>query len=218
MAAAGVVFDAEVLSCEEHIPAQFVWPAEDRAPASAGAGGVEEIAIPVVDLRGFLRRGDGAELPRGVAEACERHGLFQVVNHGVRAALLADAYRCLDAFYARPLADKQRAQRRPGESHGYASSFTGRFRCCLPWKETLSFNCPAGAERAVVDYFVDVLGEDYRHMGYVPALLYLLQSCQKPLHRATVYVRICYNGARIEMRVGRCTRSSATRWRGWRWT
>ncbi|XP_066392939.1 gibberellin 20 oxidase 3-like [Miscanthus floridulus] len=174
-AAAGVVFDAEVLSREERIPAQFVWPAEDRAPSGGGVGGVEEIAIPVVDLGRFLRRGDAGldELPRGVAEACERHGFFQVVNHGVRAALLADAYRCLDAFYARPLADKQRAQRRPGESHGYASSFTGRFRCCLPWKETLSFNCPAGAgagtERtaAVVDYFVDVLGEDYRHMGEV---------------------------------------------------
>ncbi|XP_066398625.1 gibberellin 20 oxidase 3-like [Miscanthus floridulus] len=189
-AAAAVVFDAEVLSREERIPAQFVWSAQERAPAD----GVEEIAIPVVDLGGFLRRGDG-ELPGGVAEACERHGFFQVVNHGVRAALLADAYRCLDAFYARPLADKQRAQRRPGESHGYASSFTGRFRCCLPWKETLSFNCPAAAagnERtgAVVDYFVDVLGEDYRHMGY-------LQSCQNPC----IYshsVRTCYKGARIE--------------------
>ncbi|XP_066391922.1 gibberellin 20 oxidase 3-like [Miscanthus floridulus] len=174
-AAEAVVFDAEVLSREERIPAQFVWPAEDRAPSGGGGGGVEEIAIPVVDLGRFLRRGDAGldELPRGVAEAFERHGFFQVVNHGVRAALLADAYRCLDAFYARPLADKQRAQRRPGESHGYASSFTGRFRCCLPWKETLSFNCPAGAgagtERAaaVVDYFVDVLGEDYRHIGEV---------------------------------------------------
>ncbi|CAD6221029.1 unnamed protein product [Miscanthus lutarioriparius] len=115
-AAAGVVFDAEVLSREERIPAQFVWPAEDRAPSGGGVGGVEEIAIPVVDLGRFLRRGEAGldELLRGVAEACERHGFFQVVNHGVRAALLADAYRCLDAFYARPLADKQHAQRRPG--------------------------------------------------------------------------------------------------------
>ncbi|CAD6226625.1 unnamed protein product [Miscanthus lutarioriparius] len=140
-AAAAVVFDAEVLSREERIPAQFVWSAQERAPADGGD-----------------------RHPRG------RPG--RVVNHGVRAALLADAYRCLDAFYLRPLADKQRAQCRPGESHGYASSFTGRFRCCLPWKETLSFNCPAAAagnERAgaVVDYFVDVLGEDYRHMGEV---------------------------------------------------
>ena len=212
MAAAGVVvFDAEVLSREERIPAQFVWPAEDRAP-SAGGCGVEEIAIPVVDLGEFLRHGD-RELPRGVAEACERHGFFQVVNHGVPAALLADAYRCLDAFYARPLADKQRAQRRPGESHGYASSFTGRFRSCLPWKETLSFNCPAGtggdtqSAAAVVDYFVDVLGEDYRHMGY---------RKKKPCI-AIVYVHVFVTMAHETNEIThaeRCTRSTPTRWRG----
>ncbi|TVU41639.1 hypothetical protein EJB05_15174, partial [Eragrostis curvula] len=91
-----------------------------------------------------------------------------VANHGVDPSLLAEAYRCLDAFYARPLAEKQRAQRRPGESYGYASSFTGRFDCKLPWMETLSFHHSAapGGERAVVDYFVAVLGEEYRHMGY----------------------------------------------------
>ncbi|TVU41642.1 hypothetical protein EJB05_15177, partial [Eragrostis curvula] len=157
-----VVFDASVLSQQESIPAQFVWPAEE-APLAA----VEEIEIPVIDLAAFLR--GGGALPRGVAAACERHGFFQVTNHGVDAALLAEAYRCLDAFYARPLAEKQRAQRRPGESYGYASSFTGRFDCKLPWKETLSFHHSAapGGERAVVDYFVAVLGEEYRHMGEV---------------------------------------------------
>ncbi|RLN35021.1 uncharacterized protein C2845_PM03G20850 [Panicum miliaceum] len=156
-----VVFDAEVLSRAERIPAQFVWPAEERP-----AGGVEEMDIPVVDLAGFLR--GGGELPRGVAEACERHGFFQVVGHGVGAALIAEAYRCCDAFYARPLAEKQRARRRPGESYGYANSysFTGT---SMPWKETLSFHCPAppapGSGRAVAGYFVGVLGEEYRHMG-----------------------------------------------------
>ncbi|TVU41590.1 hypothetical protein EJB05_15121, partial [Eragrostis curvula] len=137
----------------------------EEAPASGGE--VEEIDIPVIDLAAFLR--GGGALPAGVAEACKRHGFFQVANHGVDPSLLAEAYRCLDAFYARPLAEKQRAQRRPGESYGYASSFTGRFDCKLPWKETLSFHHSAapGGERAVVDYFVAVLGEEYRHMGEV---------------------------------------------------
>ncbi|CAN6196984.1 unnamed protein product [Urochloa humidicola] len=164
---AALVFDAEVMGREERIPAQFVWPAEERPPA-VGAGGVEEVEIPVVDLAAFLR---GGELPAGLAEACERHGFFQLVGHGVDPALIAEAYRCCDAFYARPLAEKQRAARRPGESYGYASSFTGRFHSKLPWKETLSFHCPGapapGAARAVADYFVGVLGEDYRHMGEV---------------------------------------------------
>nr|CAB3452027.1 unnamed protein product [Digitaria exilis] len=171
---AAVVFDAEVLSRAEHIPPQFVWPTEER-PAPAGE--VEEIDIPVVDLADFLH--GGGVLPGGLVEACERHGFFQVVGHGVDAGLLAEAYRCCDAFYARPLAEKQRARRRPGESYGYASSFTGRFDDRLPWKETLSFHCPGGdtpgtgkmaaggGGRAVADYFVAALGDEYRHMGEV---------------------------------------------------
>ncbi|KAK3126467.1 hypothetical protein QOZ80_7AG0557030 [Eleusine coracana subsp. coracana] len=165
-----VVFDASVLSHEETIPAQFVWPAQE-APAIDGDGAAAEIEIPVVDLAAFLSSSSSSSgeelLPAGVKEACERHGFFQVVNHGVDPALLAEAYRCLDAFYARPLAAKQRAQRRLGENHGYASSFTGRFDCKLPWKETMSFNCPADEPTAVVDYFVAVLGEEDRHMGDV---------------------------------------------------
>ncbi|CAN6203120.1 unnamed protein product [Urochloa humidicola] len=164
---AAVVFDAEVMRREERIPVQFVWPAEERPPPAGGGAAVEEMEIPVVDLAAFLRA--GGELPAGLAEACERHGFFQVVGHGVDPALITEAYRCCDAFYARPLAEKQRAARRPGESHGYASSFTARFHSKLPWKETLSFHCPAGAagRRAVADYFVGVLGEDFRHMGEV---------------------------------------------------
>lgn len=80
---AAVVFDAAILSKQEAIPAQFVWPA-DEAPA-ADDGVVEEIAIPVVDLAAFLASGG---IGRDVAEACERHGFFQVVNHGVAQELL----------------------------------------------------------------------------------------------------------------------------------
>uniref|UniRef100_A0ACD5UNE2 Uncharacterized protein n=1 Tax=Avena sativa TaxID=4498 RepID=A0ACD5UNE2_AVESA len=148
-----LVFDAAILSRKADIPEQFVWPAD------------EAIAVPVVDLAGILD-GDGL---RDLAAACERHGFFQVVNHGVKPALLAEAYRCCDAFYARPIHEKQRAQRRPGENHGYAGSFVGRFGSRLPWKETMSFNCSAAPENArmVVDYFVAVLGEEYRHTGEV---------------------------------------------------
>ncbi|CAM0877832.1 unnamed protein product [Alopecurus aequalis] len=158
-----LVFDAAILNQKAEIPEQFVWPA-DEAPA---VDGVEEIAVPVVDLAGFMATsGDGL---RELAEACERHGFFQVVNHGVDPALLAEAYRCCDAFYALPVEEKQRAQRRLGENHGYAGSFVGRFSSKLPWKETMSFNCSAAPEnsRMVIDYFVAVLGEEYRHMGEV---------------------------------------------------
>lgn len=172
---ATLVFDAAVLSRKDDIPPQFVWPA-DEAPS---VHGLEEIVVPVVDIAGFLA-GDGSAGAgtgglRDLAAACEKHGFFQVVNHGVDPALLAKAYQCCDAFYTLPLAEKQRAQRRLGENHGYAGSFVGRFGSKLPWKETMSFNCSAAPEsaRKVVDYFVGVLGEEYRDMGYVPTYVTL---------------------------------------------
>nr|ABG33927.1 gibberellin 20 oxidase [Zoysia japonica] len=99
------------------------------------------------------------------------HGFFQVVNHGIDQEPLAEAHRCMDNFFTLPLPEKQRAQRRQGESCGYASSFTGRFACKLPWKETLSFRYSSNPSSPdlVVDYFVEKLGEDYRHHGAVYA-------------------------------------------------
>jgi gibberellin 20-oxidase len=125
-----LVFDAARLSSQADIPQQFLWPA-DESPTPDAA---EELPVPLIDLSGGAA---DAEVVRQVGEACELHGFFQVVNHGIDQALLAEAHRCMDAFFTLPLHEKQRAQRRQGESCGYASSFTGRFASKLPWKETL---------------------------------------------------------------------------------
>ncbi|OEL36495.1 CMP-sialic acid transporter 2 [Dichanthelium oligosanthes] len=111
----------------------------------------------------YIETGFGCHLGNGSCLAISRLVELQVVvGHGVGAALLAEAYRCCDAFYARSLTEKQRARRRPRESYNYSSSFTGRFECRLPWKETLSLHCPATpaseSDHAVADYFVDALG------------------------------------------------------------
>lgn len=159
-----LVFDAARLSGLSDIPQQFIWPA-DESPTPDSA---EELAVPLIDLSG-----DAAEVVRQVRRACDLHGFFQVVGHGIDAALTAEAHRCMDAFFTLPLPDKQRAQRRQGDSCGYASSFTGRFASKLPWKETLSFrytdNDDDGdkSKDVVASYFVDKLGEGYRHHGEV---------------------------------------------------
>ncbi|KAK3145425.1 hypothetical protein QOZ80_3BG0252700 [Eleusine coracana subsp. coracana] len=154
-----VVFDAARLSGRSDIPEQFIWP-EDESPTPDAA---EELHVPLIDLSG-----DAAEVVRQVGQACEQHGFFQVVNHGIHPELLAEAHRCMDAFFTLPLPEKQRAQRVQGESCGYASSFTGRFACKLPWKETLSFRYSTSPDAdLVVDYFVQKLGEDYRSHGEV---------------------------------------------------
>ncbi|BAF13865.1 gibberellin 20 oxidase 1-like [Oryza sativa Japonica Group] len=160
-----VVFDAAVLSGQTEIPSQFIWPAEE----SPGSVAVEELEVALIDV------GAGAErssVVRQVGEACERHGFFLVVNHGIEAALLEEAHRCMDAFFTLPLGEKQRAQRRAGESCGYASSFTGRFASKLPWKETLSFRYSSAGdeegEEGVGEYLVRKLGAEHgRRLGEV---------------------------------------------------
>ncbi|KAJ6836942.1 gibberellin 20 oxidase 1-A-like [Iris pallida] len=160
-----LVFDAAVLSHQAEIPAQFIWPEEDKPRPDA----YEELNVPLIDLKGFLS-GDpvsAAEVTRLVGEACESHGFFQVINHGVDPCLLAESHRCVQSFFSMPLGEKQRAQRKPGESCGYTSSFTGRFANKLPWKETLSFRFPSSSSMDVLDYFIQTLGEDFRYFGKV---------------------------------------------------
>ncbi|KAL1160142.1 hypothetical protein V6Z11_A07G047900 [Gossypium hirsutum] len=161
-----LVFDASVLKYQSCIPQQFIWPDDEKPCASA-----PELQVPLIDIKGFLS-GDpvaAMEASRLVGEACQQHGFFLVVNHGVDATLVADAHRYMDNFFELPLCEKQWAQRKVGEHCGYASSFTGRFSSKLPWKETLSFRYSAqrNASTMVEDYLVNKMGDEFRHFGRV---------------------------------------------------
>ncbi|KAK8957536.1 Gibberellin 20 oxidase 1-B [Platanthera zijinensis] len=159
------VFDAAVMSLDAEIPPQFVWPDEEAPTADAR----EEVSLPFIDLGMFLTGWpeDATEVARLVGSACAAHGFFQVVNHGIDPMLLTEAHRSVDAFFSMPQCEKQRAQRNPRESCGYASSFTGRFSSNLPWKETLSFRFSPSSSSIVLNYFVGVLGDQFRHFGEV---------------------------------------------------
>ncbi|CAA6673837.1 unnamed protein product [Spirodela intermedia] len=121
--------------------------------------------------RGDPSAGPAMKVASLVREACERHGFFQVVNHGVDPGLLADAHRRVMGFFQMPLEEKQRAQRKRGESCGYASSFTGRFTSKLPWKETLSFRYSPSSPSSgsdggnVLAYFLETLGPAFLRDG-----------------------------------------------------
>ncbi|XP_028080968.1 gibberellin 20 oxidase 1-D-like [Camellia sinensis] len=99
----------------------------------------------------------------------KKHGFFLVINHGVSKELISEAQKNMDLFFDMPLKEKQRAQRKVGEYHGYASSFTGRYSSRLPWKETLSFRyCDDGGSSNVVgEYLVGTMGEDFRQFGRI---------------------------------------------------
>ncbi|KAM7274069.1 hypothetical protein ACFE04_028733 [Oxalis oulophora] len=161
-----VVFDASVIRYASNIPTQFVWPDHEKPSPNA-----PELEVPLIDIGGFLS-GDPAaamEASRLVGEACRKHGFFLVVNHGVDTSLISDAHKYMDDYFQLPLNEKQKAQRKAGDSCGYASSFTGRFASKLPWKETMSFRYSAedNMSNIVEDYFVDKLGDEFKPYGMV---------------------------------------------------
>ncbi|CAE6235140.1 unnamed protein product [Arabidopsis arenosa] len=156
-----LIFNPSLLNLQSQIPNQFIWPDEEKPSID-----IPELNVPFIDLSS---QNSTLEAPRVIAEACTKHGFFLVVNHGVSESLISDANRLMERFFDMPLAGKQKAQRKPGESCGYASSFTGRFSTKLPWKETLSFqfsNEKSGS-RTVQDYFSDTLGQEFEQFGKV---------------------------------------------------
>lgn len=164
-----LVFDTSLFQRQSHIPTEFIWPDHEK-PTPADS---RELQVPTIDLTGFLS-GDpvaAEEASRLVGEACRDQGFFLVVNHGVGGELIADAHRYMDYYFQLPVTQKQKAQRKVGEHCGYASSFTGRFSSKLPWKETLSFQFSAqkNSSHIVQDYFEKTLGDDLKHLGYVPS-------------------------------------------------
>lgn len=159
-----LVFDASVLRYQTEIPKQFIWPDEEKPCANT-----PELQVPLIDLGGFLSGNKQAATKAStiVGEACQKHGFFLVVNHGVDNQLIADAHRYMDDFFGLPLSEKQRAQRLLGEHCGYASSFTGRFSSKLPWKETLSFcySADKSSSSIVQDYLCSKMGEEFKEFG-----------------------------------------------------
>lgn len=159
-----LVFDASFLRHTINLPKQFIWPDEEKPCMN-----VPELDVPLIDLKNFLS-GDpfaAMEASKIIGEACEKHGFFLVVNHGIDAKLIEHAHSYMDGFFENPLSQKQRAQRKIGEHCGYASSFTGRFSSKLPWKETLSFQFSdeKKSTNIVKDYLYNTLGEDFEEFG-----------------------------------------------------
>ncbi|CAN8253376.1 unnamed protein product [Cochlearia groenlandica] len=154
-----IIFNPSLLNLQTQIPSQFIWPDEEKPSID-----IPELNVPFIDLS---RTQDSSS--RLIKEACTKHGFFLVVNHGVSESLISDAQRFMECFFDMPLAGKQKAQRKAGESCGYASSFTGRFSTKLPWKETLSFRFSneSKGSRTVQDYFSDTLGQEFEQYGKV---------------------------------------------------
>ena len=84
-----------------------------------------EVAVPVIDLADLISSsaqtisGPPQSIVEDVAAAAEEFGFFQVVNHGIEAALVDEVWDRTTAFFAQPLAQKRRIARTKENSRGY---------------------------------------------------------------------------------------------------
>jgi isopenicillin N synthase-like dioxygenase len=102
---------------------------------------------PILDVAGLVE-GDADALRRvasALPAACERWGVFQIVNHGVPATELAELDAAMNAFFDRPLEEKHRVRRTRENAWGYYDEELTKNR--PDWKEVFDY----GAERAAAD-------------------------------------------------------------------
>ncbi|XP_061346811.1 gibberellin 20 oxidase 1-D-like [Gastrolobium bilobum] len=158
-------YDFNLLQKEAHIPEEFIWPSGDLIKTTE-----EEFDVPLIDLAAIINGDDDEDGIATAAEilrkACEKHGFFQVINHGVDPHLISSAHQEFDSIFKLPL-DKKLSTLK--NATGYSVAHAGRFSASLPWKETFTFRYKHknDSDSQVVDYFKSVLGEDLQHTGLV---------------------------------------------------
>jgi hypothetical protein len=104
----------------------------------ADANGDAVSSVPVIDLARLLDPSShGDEESAKLKAACEEWGFFQVINHGVPDAVVADVKADLQAFFRLPLADKRAVAQEPGGIEGYGQAFVVSEDQKLDWADML---------------------------------------------------------------------------------
>ncbi|KAF8016442.1 hypothetical protein BT93_H1837 [Corymbia citriodora subsp. variegata] len=111
----------------------------DRASESLGSSP----SVPVVDLEGVGRSWSPGERKRTVdlvREACETWGFFQVVNHGMPAALMEEMVQGVQRFHEQDLEAKREWYSRDygGRKVLYNSNFDLYQAPAANWRDTLT--------------------------------------------------------------------------------
>jgi isopenicillin N synthase-like dioxygenase len=98
------------------------------------AGGTE---VPIIDVGGF----EDDRWHAALDEACRRWGCFQIANHGIPEALIAETLAQMEAFFALPREEKLAIERTRDNAWGFFDrELTKNVR---DWKEIFDFGPPA---------------------------------------------------------------------------
>jgi isopenicillin N synthase-like dioxygenase len=108
--------------------------------------------IPVIDLSEAVAGRDSSRAAGEIGTACREVGFFQVVGHGVDAALLATAYDTADDLFSRPREEKERWKDPLGHPfRGWWERRTRSGKVLVERFQVYGFDDAADARRAGVD-------------------------------------------------------------------
>ncbi|VFQ99859.1 unnamed protein product [Cuscuta campestris] len=100
--------------------------------------------IPIISLKGIDDGGANgggrrAEICGEIVKACEDWGIFQVVDHGVDAALVAEMTRLARDFFSLPAEEKLRFDMSGGKKGGFIVSSHLQGEVVKDWREIVTY-------------------------------------------------------------------------------
>ncbi len=75
--------------------------------------------VPIIDLDGANAAVPSSDVTQAVADAAERFGFFQVVNHGIAAEQIDEVWSAAARFFAQPMDEKRSLLRTKENTRGY---------------------------------------------------------------------------------------------------
>nr|QOJ43657.1 flavanone-3-hydroxylase [Camellia sinensis var. assamica] len=125
------------LAEEKSLQQKFVRDEDERPKVAYNVFSNE---IPVISLAGIDEiEGRRSEICRKIVEACEGWGVFQVVDHGVDANLIAEMTRLAREFFALPPEEKLRFDMSGGKKGGFIVSSHLQGEAVQDWREIVTY-------------------------------------------------------------------------------
>lgn len=107
------------------VPESHLWPNSDDLSLSSSDN---ELSVPVIDL-------EDPKVTQLLGHACEKWGVFQLINHGIPSNLLKEAESQARRLFSLPARQKLKALRAPGGATGYGIARITPFFDKYMWHE-----------------------------------------------------------------------------------
>ncbi|TCN55872.1 isopenicillin N synthase-like dioxygenase [Rhodococcus sp. SMB37] len=121
----------------------------------------ESIVVPVIDISGFLDGSDPHTAPREINHAATTSGFFQIVGHGIDAALIDAAYQVATGLQSLPRDVKDTLRSPSGHPfRGLMTNYDLNGKICSEGYTVSRFDSPTdamahGVDPDFADYFDD---------------------------------------------------------------